>query len=634
MLDDPVALTRAHKVWSKWIADGTVRPSDYDRDFAEAIAGIVGAPSGTTLLRHLQSSGHSALELVMAALQAVRPFGEMLADLLAMYAQIGARGNENESLRIKIGDDDDGLDESLHSFRETVESVRYVIDSIGAPFDEVEWLWSCPLRASWPEETPESIRDWLDHYNGRDLGSYGMPIPRVPASGLAAVDKLAIDVIDVLEAHRRYLLSYASSLHDLRNTWVPADKDAHSRRDKGMTSGAFFAATDHWLSTHALAVHAWVAGLRSNSGDGGAINETVEDVTKWLRSMPLQQRLLSQVLRQLTDILSLPAWRKRHEIYSAWIVTLINKAVPKERLQFIVRDGVFAMPFRAVHLADILCSTGVVEFWSELKSPLSDPVGHGRKNGIQPDYRFVQSTRQTFQSSSSGKTDPTQGTMLAIEVKQYLKSAKKNPGQALADYTRGLPKARVFLVAYGPVSQNVMEYVPDATRSRAEVFRDVRPFEEGQSRLKDAISEMFPPPQLSDSSSTGMPFMTVSLTWSPSVHDLDLYVYHGTTDEGSTINYQSPRSFFGYLTQDAFDGGPETVELLNANEETRIVVHSHEGVPLMDACPTLQITGPNGIGVLQLPSGFPADGTTWHAATIGVGDPAEVRKGTGSIGTP
>ncbi|MCC9177887.1 hypothetical protein [Arthrobacter sp. zg-Y750] len=635
MPNDSIALTKAHEVWSMWISNGTVRPTDYDYEFADAVAGIIGAPSGADLLRHLQTSKATALELIIAALNALRPFGGMLADLLAMYEQIGARANENESLRIKIGNEDEGIDESLHYFREMVESVHYLVASVSAPFDESEWLWSCPLRPRKVEVAPEPIRDWLDHYQGDgDLGSYQMPIPPVPACGVAAVDKLASDMVEVLEGHRHLLLNYAPSLRDLRNVWTSAGRDELTSEDHGMTRTFFFAATDHWLATHVRAVHEWVANIRSTSQEIEAVNETVQAMTKWLDAAPLQRRILGQVVRQLSDVLSLPAWRKRHEIYSAWIVTLVKEALPKERVQFIVRDGIFAMPFRAVHLADIFTSAGIVELWSELKSPIIDPVGHGRKNAIQPDYRFVRSTRQSFQSTTARQHDAIQDTLLAIEVKQYFKAAKKNPGQALADYTKGLPNAQVFLAAYGPVSANVLDLVPAENRSRAEVFRDVRPFHEERSKLIEAISNMLPPPRSSKSRLYSPPFLAAVLTWSPLVHDLDLYVYRGETDEVAQINYQSPVSFYGHLIQDAFDGGPETVELFNADEETRILVHSHQGVPLADAQPKLQIAGPNGVQLFQLPSDFPSNGTTWHAATISAGNPIDVQLGTGCVRAP
>jgi hypothetical protein len=363
----------------------------------------------------------------------------------------------------------------------------------------------------------------------------------------------------------------------------------------------------------------------------------IDETNEWLSRLPTSQPYRDKLLRQLTDVLSLPAWGKRHDVYAAWIVTLFGNALPDTQLRFIVNDGIFAMPFRATHLADIDCPAGVVELWSELKSPLSAPDGRGRAAGIQPDYRFVQSSRRMFAPRTDEPSDPGQNTILAVEVKQYLKAAKKNPGQALADYTRGLPQARVFIAAYGPVSKNVLDYVPAKNRPRAHVFRDVQPHHSGAASLRDAVSKAIPTSLPSNRRRTQepLPFMTVSVDWTPSVHDLDLYVSQGVNPSNiESINYQSPDSSFGRLVKDAFDGGPETVEIFHADAEIRIVVHSHQGIPLLDAQPTLRITGPGGQGVFRLPADFPSAATTWHAATICGGPSGNLRPGTGAANTP
>lgn len=633
-------IAEAHVVWSKWVEAEVVRPQDYDRDLADAIAKILTSGSRNSLQLNLQKNSTPALDLIRATIESMRPFGRMLSDLFELYCQIGARTKLGDSLRIQIGPND-GLDETLESFREMNETIESVVGKGRSLVSESDWLWSLPLRrrtqASGNEydQLPPSIRKWVSSYEGNDY-SYETAVPCPPMTGLARLDKVVAAVVDVLQAYRRNLVCIAPTLSALTTIWIENHGNANEvvhETGAVLTSAAFFSATDHWLLSGAVAAHQVVTDYHSGSLTDDEIDLAINATNEWLSSLPLHHSYTDEWVRKVTDLLSLPAWGKRHEVYSAWIVTQLNVALPQNRLQFIVNDGVFSMPFKPTHLADMTSAKGIVELWSELKSAITKPVGHGRKSMIQPDYRFVQTSRQNY-NDLTASANPVVDTILAVEVKQYLKAAKKNPGQALADYTTGLPNAKVFLAAHGPVSLNVLEYVPIGNHSRAQIFRDVRPLQAGAISFTNAVSteltRLAPPdngPPKGQSRLT-----TVSVVWKKSVHDLDLYVSQGKSWSNElTICYHSPTKSFGRLVEDAFDGGPECVELFEAIEETRVVVHSHGSIPLVEAQPKVIITGNGFQSTIELPADFPSAAITWHAATMGAGSSGTVQQGSGAV---
>lgn len=164
----------------------------------------------------------------------------------------------------------------------------------------------------------------------------------------------------------------------------------------------------------------------------------------------LDQRILlideMQLIEEMEELLNLPIWQRRHELYAAWILSEIDKTFhvyPQYRLHH--QSGVLTLPFKATLLASFQCDKGNMELWSEAKTQLHNPEGKGRKANIQPDYTiFCGSGRQ-----------PERGTVV-VEVKQYRKPNNRNFSSALNDYATGLPNAYVFLVNYMAVPSNMV----------------------------------------------------------------------------------------------------------------------------------------------------------------------------------
>jgi hypothetical protein len=159
------------------------------------------------------------------------------------------------------------------------------------------------------------------------------------------------------------------------------------------------------------------------------------------------------------DILSLPIWQRRHELYAVWIGAKIATSLKGLDCQFHVEDGVLRFPFSGAQLATMWTKERTTYmFWTELRSRLSVAAESGRKS-IQPDYRIL---RLPF--------DPIRGTVLVVECKQYRRSLTRNFAAALNDYAVGCPNAQVILVNNGPIGNVVLTAVKKSYRSRTRAF--------------------------------------------------------------------------------------------------------------------------------------------------------------------
>jgi hypothetical protein len=193
-------------------------------------------------------------------------------------------------------------------------------------------------------------------------------------------------------------------------------------------------------------------------------------------------------MSDIEQILSLPAWRKRYELYSAWIFTLFLKALGGHVIELEHENGRISFSFRETLMARVLSAVPPVAIYSERRVPLSNPSGHGRLAGAQPDYSFW-STEDRCR--------------LAVECKHYKRSAVRNFADALDDYSSALGSARVVLANYGPVSAAVLEAIKEDRRDRCSAIGNVNPSVPKSLAsicgiVRDVIGEPRPLPSLPD----------------------------------------------------------------------------------------------------------------------------------------
>ena len=187
----------------------------------------------------------------------------------------------------------------------------------------------------------------------------------------------------------------------------------------------------------------------------------------------------NSLIQELSDLLNLPVWKKRYELYAAWILTLIEKAFVGHKIIMHHQDGKLLFTFSATHLATIELNERQLNLWSEVRSPVSAPQGKSRFRNIQPDYTIY-------------LTDlPSQDDCIAaIEVKQYKEPSRRTFAYALNDYAKGLQNANVFLVNYMRVPHTLELKFPE----RSFFIGHVRPLSDEVEIFVSSLRKALPEP--------------------------------------------------------------------------------------------------------------------------------------------
>jgi hypothetical protein len=329
----------------------------------------------------------------------------------------------------------------------------------------------------------------------------------------------------------------------------------------------------------------------------------------------------------LDDVLSLPVWQRRHELYAVWVASLITRTLGPLGVDFHCPGGVLSFPFKATHLASIGDPPAArPELWSELRTPAVEPTGK-RVSSVQPDYRL----RRPPECADGGSVA---ADVLVIECKQYRRSSTRNFADALTDYGKASATAEILLSNYGPVSPRVRAAIAPEVVERCHPIGQVHPGGAGLAEAQQVISRaagvLFgvdrPPRWLMDS-------ITIELRWVGEGVDLDLFV---TTPDGA-CGYDSPNG----LPDAVFDcdnrgnGTAQHTEKLKLSptrsDRYEVIVRVYSGASDLRGLEAevfiswRDVSNREGQRIISL---FSAAARDWHVATLGVGlaEPVEVSK--------
>ncbi|MFL6450435.1 MAG: hypothetical protein ACJ746_22555 [Bryobacteraceae bacterium] len=334
-----------------------------------------------------------------------------------------------------------------------------------------------------------------------------------------------------------------------------------------------------------------VTDVESSALDGDALRTIVrgayllsaDDDTLRKRLAPILGRIsrrsvdVSVLLEDLDEILSMPVWRRRHEVYSVWVGSRIVDALGKTATIH-ASDGIILFSFRATHLATLPLGPGEgLQLWTELRTPLRDPIGKGRKSGIQPDYVLT-----------IGPSDDPSRSLIVVECKQYLRGSRRNFGAAVIDYARGHPNAFILLVNYGSWKGSLIdrrELLDGSGRPRTRIIGQFRPSSPAAIREFQAVfQERLPKPP------ARMEEVHVQLTWVAQT-DLDLHCWLSTANAPDEHICYSNRAYKSgdieaELNQDAQTGpASETVRFRGLGEGSIVVaVHNYSHASRIGEC--------------------------------------------------
>jgi hypothetical protein len=316
---------------------------------------------------------------------------------------------------------------------------------------------------------------------------------------------------------------------------------------------------DHFARGMVLAAYTAVEQIE-RSGSPDAADDLANALTELVERYPptIAQRQIA--VKTLLEILNLPVFKHRYELYGAWVFTQLAAAWPPGT-ELRVIDGVLRFPFKATVLADLLDTEPPACIVCELRTPLENPKGKSRKTAIQPDYSvLVGELPKDLQSGSTAEL-----AVMDVECKQYKYPANRDFAYALEDYARGRPKSHVVLVSHGPLnSKTITDKVAEKVRDRTEAIAHLEPKNSEARQQLAALVLGQVSRNLVVSPVAAMRSLRVTLTWDRAPADLDLHLF--VEPGGTHISYETPGSLnaepFAKLHEDAQSApGEEIIEV-------------------------------------------------------------------------
>jgi uncharacterized protein YfaP (DUF2135 family) len=593
--------------WRQLLAFGEIDVKHYDRAIVEAIANKLNLDPNIDLAGQLDSLAIETETFLNAFFKAAAPFTEMLQDLLAFFERAGAAQSATGTIEISFdfGKNVEGLKFDLSTFRTWQWQWHSALlqQSDGIPAWNHDYLRriAASLRSAEVDPRPlrDSVTDWLGAY---EKGRWPDTLPDAPRIGPGRWGRVLLllwNLWSQVVADSRALGADRGAL--TRYRWMPGQ--AH----KG--SGSVF---DPWL-LKLLDADGWtrsvLRGMHEAADDPQRSDALSGEVTTIIDTVPKTRQSVQGQIAVLEQLLSLPAWKRRCELYSAWVGSEIVGALgPQARVHAV--DGFLRYSFGGTHLATAFDqSQRALHVWAELRSPLNQPKGKGRARNIQPDYS-IQIEPITYPESS----------LLVVECKQYLVANVKGFADALTDYARGRPRAIVALVNYGKASGAIRDRVDTDVSERTRVIGDLRPQSREASQDFSALvgsllrssdtstlsngtgieSPSAPRPAGALSLATEVqaqdPWGRIALGWGVRPRDLDLHVWL-TDGNGrrAEISFQQPGTLDGepwaFLDRDCVEGeGPETVAIRRPCTMCCAVHNYSDESPLRDSGAILEVS--------------------------------------------
>lgn len=443
--------------WSDFVRVGGLEPGGRDKEFAEEVWAKLDRDAAN-LDAALSTASVDAL--VIAIFGAIGPFGAMYRDILNFFRHAGAlEGKRNILLKI------DEAPFDLKEFERFLSTAASSPTTIEIPVLTPEQAFALARsirktsdvhRAARP--VPE-VREWLDEWR---LGRFSpLPLALAPSALPSALNRPA----SILETALSTLLRVAASRKQAQALSGPAGGKGH----------IFEPTTIAAIESDLIPVLAEALSFAAQCEPSAltALNDALDD---FFQGIPHTFQMREADAELLEKILSLPAWKQRHELYAVWVATEIIGSVPNHNVEIHAPDGVLEFGFKGTLLATIGGHEGDALLYAERREKLEKPLGKGRKGHVQPDYGIWRAGV----------------CRLVVEVKHYKRTATRSFTEAMADYAAAHLQAEVALVNYGPTSDMLdkLSGVPQSVRERCcHIGYLTPPNAEARGRLSQLVVE-------------------------------------------------------------------------------------------------------------------------------------------------
>ncbi len=522
----------ALSAWNGLVEAGGLEPQGRDAEFTDQLRKELNGETDS-LEDALGSASMAAF--LEALFRTIEPFPMMFRDVLRFFERAGAHEGQRQ-WRLVIEDEVLELNHFEEFEREwcSIEcefdvpavggSDAFLPNNVRNELEGVEYLLDSQSELTGQLTGIEDVDKWLTAY---DAGVYApLPdslLPERLSEGLDDAARIVMAALHVVRSlgHDRRSLRASYRAHrkssgradwcDGLNVWTIAQNE-----------------TDYWLRTTVQFLGRLLAGPESMRARFG------EELVERYARLP-RRRLNARVdVEELLRLLSLPAWRKRHELFAVWVATEMMVAAKDHDVKINHADGELQFAFQEARIAEIVSARPTLSLYCERRTPLDSPVGRSRISNVQPDYGLWRNGPYIEEC------------VLVVEVKHYKRSDARNFRDALVDYARAHPSAVVILVNYGPVG--MLGKLPYDLTPRCSTIGDLNPRnKEAKNKFRDAVRKH-----------VGEPVRTMKSLMMKSQLPRSVII-----DTSASMATALESRWFSEFASDLACGGPETVTLVD-----------------------------------------------------------------------
>ncbi|KQK26214.1 hypothetical protein AR438_11620 [Chryseobacterium aquaticum] len=482
-------INNAVDLWTVLNLKAGIDESFYDKDLVEGndsldgIYQLLKIKKRDSFMEDLANNNVTVEKLINALFSVLQPYGMMMNDLCVFFEKYKIQ-KEDKTLQIEFDfseTEKDKLNFNLENFRDYISKIETVKSLCVDNELTSNHLWN--LKNIFHNELEQimsvdiDVNSWIDEFKKNGKIEMPNPAPTLPKTGN---DQLDLQLDFCMRIWKSYVITCrsVSVFREIAKGILEPLRDKGNFIDSWPVDAMYYPLSDAWPASFINALFYRVEQLNLK-GDQEKDDEAAQLSNKLgvlLDSFPIVTSSEDTIVKELVDLLNLPIWNQRHELYSAWVLTNIDKSFEGYPVDVHHTDGVLKIPFKPKKLMTIHSMKGDLLVFSEMLTDVKGLQSKKRKEHVQPDYVIFK--------NDNNKED----ALVVIEVKQYRTPSNSNFGDAIKDYSIAFSKAYVILVNYGRMSNSLVLY--DENRNKA--YGEVYPESDAQGNFIEKLQQLYP----------------------------------------------------------------------------------------------------------------------------------------------
>ncbi|MBF0320399.1 MAG: hypothetical protein HQL01_11420 [Nitrospirae bacterium] len=420
-------LTSSWELWDYLIEKAGLDVESYDMHIAAMICMQLNIPmckkykddkyedkefKSNEFRKELKDNKISVERFIGAFFKAIEPYAMMMTDLCVFfYVHRIKKTNDGMKILFDFGDGPEDLGFDLNHFKESLRKIQKITQAVTIIGWNQNTLWTlASIFENFRHYNPHdrSAADWLRNYNN---GDFSPNYPTLPQTGIVEIDlwlqrswRVWADVITEIRKHdcktRKQLrelgqISMEEQFQKSNSTLEDVESYEYIKRIQELPDfrewnayDLFALDSNLWPETMLRSLFCFTEHITEITQEkrAGEAHVVIGKLKELFSSVPYWEEERETLLEGFEDLLNLPFWKKRYELYQTWVMTQIDKALSGYQRIIHHCDGELILKFSGTHIGTIETEKGRLHLWGELRSPLSNPVSKKRKGHIQPDY--------------------------------------------------------------------------------------------------------------------------------------------------------------------------------------------------------------------------------------------------------